>query len=236
MKELIERYIQAHEHAWSETTKRSERYRLRALNEVHVLGSLPAELWDYLEKQQGAYSRVTVWTRVSSFFDWLVESGHRTGPNPYRAWRKTNAKQFKYCYERKLPTIGFEEALRRIETIEDRPIREACLVLLRGGLRISELYTYDVGTNTVRGKGGKQRRVYCGPFSAFGGSDAKLRKSLTLLGLKPHMLRKIAATEFRRRGLRDEDLLLVMGWNSMETAKSYLKPLNEEEIAAKLTA
>lgn len=234
MKDLIERYIKAHEFSWSESTKRSERYRLIGLSPV--LDCVPDAVWEHLEKNFGAYSRITSWTRIVAFYDWLIESGLRPGPNQYRIWRKRNAKQFKHCYERKIPEIGFDEALRRIETIEDREIREACLILLRGGLRISELDTFDAGTNTVVGKGGKRRRVYCGSFVLAGRSHAELRNFLRPLGLKPHDLRKIAATEFRRRGLKDEDLLMVMGWNSMETARSYLKPLSEEEIAAKLTA
>ena len=233
MKELIEKYVNDQEHSWSVSTRRSERYRLRALESV-LHGDVPTELWKHLEENSGAYSRVTAWTRVVSFYDWLLEQGLREGANPYRIWRKRNARLFKHCYERRLPEIGFEEALRRVETIQDGAIRQACLVLLRGGLRISELNTFDAGTNTVLGKGGKRRRVYCGPFPAFGRSDAKLRGALALLRLKPHDLRKIAATEFRRRGLKDEDLLQVMGWNSMETAKSYLSPLTEKEIEKKL--
>jgi hypothetical protein len=239
MKEMIEQYVKAQEHSWSDTTRRSERYRLNAL--VPVLTGRPEDLWTHLEQNSGAYSRVTAWTRVVSLYDWMLESGFRSGTNPYRIWRKRNARLFKHCYQRRLPSIGFEEACRRIEAIEDRAVREACFSLLRRGLRISELDTFDPGTNTVLGKGGKRRRVY-GEVSQHRRPDAKLgsgfiarlRGCLALSGLKPHDLRKIAATEFRRRGLKEEDLLKVMGWTSMETAKSYLAPMKDEELEEKL--
>jgi integrase len=234
MKELIEKYVQYQEHSWSETTRRSERYRLLALESV-LTGDLPAELWEHLEKNYSSYSRVTGWTRVVSFYDWLLESGHKQGTNPYRIWRKRNARLFKHCYERKFPSIDYREAHRRIETIADGEIRSACLALLEGGLRISEIHTYDPGTATVRGKGGKRRKVYCEPFASIGRSDAGLRASLALLGLKPHDLRKLRATELRKRGLKEEDFLKVFGWTSMETAKSYLRPMKDEELEAKLT-
>jgi len=231
MEKLILSYIAAHDKAWAESSKRSELHRLRSV--APLINGNPSELWTYFEtKQLGKYSRVTYWTRVCDFYDWMLKNKHVQGSNPYREWRDENALQFKHAYERKLPDISYSEAKRRIETIPDTVVRQKCLQLLDGGLRYTESFT--VVDRHVIGKGGKRRKVYTDLNPEYRKSYTTLLRHLRGLGLKPHALRKLAATEFRRRGLKDEDLLKVMGWSSMSTAQSYLIPLTEEEIEKKL--
>jgi integrase len=220
MKELINEYITEQQGSWSESTKRSERYRLSSIVD-HLSG--PEQLWKYLEKNIRPYSRSTYWIRTITFYDWLQSGGHVSdGANPYREFRKKNARLFKHVYERRFPSIGFEEAQRRIETIEDRAVREACHALLGGGLRISELHTYDPGTGTVVGKGGKRRRVYCSPFSRVV-SSRDIRRALAVCGLKPHDLRKIFLTAVFKSGASNFELCKIAGWSSIATAINYIQ-------------
>jgi integrase len=224
----IEQYLNEHEKAWSQSTLRSERYRLQAVS--HVLGSGPDALWACLEERGiKPYSRVTYWTRVTDFYEWCISKGLEQSPNPYRKWRDENALQFKHTYERKQPSITYNEARARIESIRDRDIREACLLLLEGALRYCELRTFSPTDRTVTGKGSKPRRIYA-DGKRYTGSYDRIRGALKSLELRPHDLRKLGATRFASLGLREEDLCKVMGWNSIETALSYLQPKKEEEI------
>ena len=61
-------------------------------------------------------------------------------------------------------------------------------------------------------------------------SYSTLWRELKKVGLKPHDLRKIAGSKFVELGLNEYDLLKVMGWNNIETAKSYIAPKNSEKI------
>lgn len=243
MKELIKAYIDDKRHAWSATTKRSEHARLNAIAAVLTLP--PSKLWGRLS-HLNPYSRVTAWTRVCTFYDWLIENNHVDFPfNPYRAWRKVNAKQFKHVYRRKLPKIDYKEAKRRIENdILDREIRQKALELLSNGTRYSESNTttsanqrWPDDSSTVIGKGGKERRVYgqkSQEAEAFQKSYSTVLRALKGIGLTPHMLRKIFATHLARSGFKEADLCHVMGWTSFETARSYIAPMEEDEIASKI--
>jgi hypothetical protein len=233
MKTLIEAYIKDHSNAWTQATLKSERSRLHSIESQVDSGG--DGLWAYLDRLgMGRYSKVTYWTRLSHFYDWLVKNGHRTGNNPYKEWREKNARLFKHTYERKFPEISYSEAKRRIESLPDNGIREKCLQLLEGGFRYSESFT--LADRHVTGKGGKRRRAFTERNPDYRSSYSTLARSLAGIGLKPHSLRKLAATRFRDLGLREEDLLKVMGWSSMETAKSYLKPKSDEDLDQLLKA
>ena len=130
-KNMIENYIQEQTLAWSPTTIKSERSRLR--NVCNYLTDDPEYLWKNLGQYQ-SYTRATTWTRVCKFYDWLVEQGHKNS-NPYPKWRIKNARLFKHAYERKYPVVSFTEAKRLIGTISDESIRQRCYELLTGGLR-----------------------------------------------------------------------------------------------------
>jgi len=169
---------------------------------------------------------------VSAFIDWAIEENKFDGPNLFAKWRKDNARLFKHQYKRQTPEISFEEARERLQNISDPDIRRKGLELLCSGVRWSESFTFDPSTKTVVGKGAKPRRVYMpeNKGSDYKGTYSKFLRGLRTVGLKPHLLRKLAATEFYNRGLNEFDLLQVMGWNSIETAKSYIAPKKEDEI------
>jgi integrase len=233
MKQLVEQYINDHSKAWAKSTLRSERNRLNNLSSK--IDGDPEALWNYFEEiQLGKYARTTYWTRVSDFWDWLIKNGHEHGPNPYAEWRTTNALQFKYVYERRSPSLTFDEARRRVETIGNLRVREACQLLLEGGLRYCEIGTLNPIDRTVIGKGSKPRRIYSERNPGGNVPYHQIHRALRSVGLRPHDLRKLAASRFREIGLKEEDLCQVMGWESFETAKYYLKPKKESEIEALL--
>jgi integrase len=59
------------------------------------------------------------------------------------------------------------------------------------------------------------------------------RYHLNKVGLKPHTLRKLCASKLARQDkIKEQDLLKVFGWASMETASIYLQAKNNEELAA----
>lgn len=58
-------------------------------------------------------------------------------------------------------------------------------------------------------------------------------RELKKVGLKPHDLRKLCATELKRQGMSDIDLMKAMGWESITTAKAYLIPLEEAAMEEK---
>lgn len=225
MMKLIDLYIESKQLAWALTTLRSEESRLHSVESA--LDDNPLTLWKELGRRGlKPYSKATLWTRVVDFYDWCIEEGHRQGPNPYKTFRKKNAKQFKNVYQKQLPEIGFEEARRRIETIKDPTIRGKALHLLSGGLRFAESFTQEDGR--VVGKGGKVRAVYAQSIEeGSGASYQAVRRALARLGLKPHTLRKIFASRLVEVGANEFELCEVMGWKSLQTASSYVKARNE---------
>lgn len=230
MDKLISQYLKDHEKSWSQSSLKSEASRLSSL--APALDGNPETLWAHLEaKGLGKYTRVTYWTRASDFWAWLIRKGHKQGPNPYENWREEHGRLFKHTYQRRQPDVTYSEARARIETISDINVRQACQLLLDGGLRVSELRSVD-SEGFVTGKGGKRRKLYSDIRLSSTPSYSTVRRALHLLGLKPHDLRKIRATDLRRRGLQDEDLCKVFGWEDFNTAKAYLAPLKDEEIEA----
>lgn len=226
MKNLIDSYIKDHELAWSQTTIKSERARL--IQVADFLNKNPDYLWDCLNKRGiKPYSRVTIWTRVCNFWDWGIEHKHFEGSNPYKAWRQINARLFKNAYQRKTPEISLKDAEKRIAQINDSAIKLKAFELLRSGLRFTESLSPD--SDVVIGKGGKKRTIYVSQ-TKYSGGYIKFWRELKKVGLKPHMLRKIKATDLLRKGMDQVTLCEVMGWSSFETARSYLAPLKKEEI------
>lgn len=225
MQSLMTKYFEAHALAWAPSTQKSEAHRLGSVIE-HINGN-PEALWKAL-KDLAPYSRLTTWTRVTHFYAWLIEFGHAPGPNKYKQFKRTNARLFKHVYETRTPTISFEEAYKRISGIEDEATRAHASRLLLGGLRFTE--SLSESDSRVLGKGSKQRKV-------FGGEEGSqvpyhtLRRALGQVGLRPHDLRKLCATELARQGLAEADLCKVMGWSSFTTAKAYIAPLKDEAIS-----
>ena len=219
----IDSYIQDMELRWSETTKRSERARLERW--APAIDGNPATLWAAV-RHLAPYSRTTTWTRVVAYVDWTIETGHQTGPNPYRAFRSKNFKQFKNTYQRRVPQLSFEEAVARINTLSAPGIREKALQLLYSGMRWSESLTLQDGW--VIGKGGKRRRVpqrAQGVSAPLSSSYHAFYRELRKVGLKPHDLRKLALNHYVAAGANPFELAAIAGWSSINTAQSYIETL-----------
>lgn len=229
MKELIHRYIEDRKLAWSPTTLRSELYRLREVQEI--LDGNPQRLWDHLASRQKPYSRVTSWTRVTAFWDWMVREGLMTGSNPYHAFRQKNARLFKHVYQTKTPAVSFDEAAKRLNLLTGRA-RGLGLQMLGTGERFFESQQETDDRGRVVGKGSKPRHTYRpeAPGEAGSISYASFRRALQAVGLAPHDLRKLFATRMAELGATEVDLLKAMGWSSMETAKRYLQPKKDDVL------
>jgi integrase len=229
VKTLIEQYLTDKQDAWAESTLASERHRLNSVAEV--LDGDPDKLWKSI-KGLAPYTRVTVWTRVTHFWGWAIEYGHVPGPNRYKQWKDKHGRQFRNAYTPKLPEITFAEAQARIQGLADSGVRRKALELLYGGLRYTESLTYDAQSKSVIGKGSKPRRVYVPPVEGevYKGTYRTFLRRLSEVGLKPHTLRKLAATQLARHGVEQFDLCKVMGWVDPKTAMIYVAPLKEEEM------
>lgn len=228
MKELITSYLDDMKLAWTPSTLRSERYRLNAV--VEVLDGNPSRLWDLLEsKGIKPYSRVTTWTRVTRFWDWLIEKGHRNGPNNYNGFRQRNARLFKNAYVRTSPSLSFEQANIKIGKLKDNQVRSKARELLQTGMRYSESFTLQDGR--VVGKGGKSRRVFSDSSvqASYNKSYSTFRRQLAECGLKPHDLRKLFLTELVNNGANEFELREIAGWSDLNTAASYIK-VNENKL------
>lgn len=215
MKETIENYIHSKRYAWGELTMLNERYRLLALAEV--IDGDPERLWGHLLKEGiKPYTRKQTWIAVSAFWDFAS-----TGANPYRRFKKKNGRLFRHCYERRPAEMSVEECKKRIERIEAKESRKLAELLLLTGCRYSEFQTLKDGK--VRGKGGKVRELavdvkpYRYPFNR-----TTFYRHLKKVGLKPHDLRKIRASSVVEKGANLFELLAIFGWESAETAKSYI--------------
>lgn len=217
MGEYIQEYIIERESKWAASTLKSESARLRAVKES--LDGNPLTLCG-VTRRLSRYSKVTTWTRVIDYVDWLIEQGKISGPNPYRRYRRDNNKEFKNAYKREHPKISYKEALLRVSSIKDERIREAATVILKTGLRAHELSTFENGS--VVGKGGKRRDVYYrGKVPQV--SYIRLYRQLKAVGLKPHDLRKLFASRLVEKGANEFQLTELMGWSSINTALSYVR-------------
>ncbi len=229
IKELINRYLEGRKFSWSESTLKSEGYRLRALA-PHLTGD-PLNLWQHIEQNLRPYSRVTTYTRATAFWQWCIDRGYLekdSKENRYEAFRKENKKLFKSSYERKKAPCSFEEAKGRINQIGNPAIRLKALSLLMHGLRYSELATVEDGS--IYGKGDKRRILYGMDVPSEVLVEIKnisysaVHSALREVGLKPHDLRKVFATRLVEKGINHFDLCEVMGWASIQTAQCYIAP------------
>jgi len=218
LQKLVDKYIKANELAWSPSTARSERSRLRAA--LRLLDGSPETLWEGLQSK-GAYTRRTTFTRVIDFWSWLIEIGY-TQENPYAQWRRRHARLFKHVYRRKYPKISFEDARKRIDSISDTAVKRKAHTILNSGLRVSE-YDNRAGSGVV-GKGGKFRVTFSRDIGREKVSYHRFWRALKAVGLRPHDLRKIAATRLAEVGANEADICKIMGWSSFQTAKNYIDP------------
>lgn len=220
LSQKIEAYLKDHETAWSYTTLRSERSRLNSC--LHKLDAGPEALYAWaLARPMKPYAIRTLFVRVTQLEAWSGES------TVYRTWFRRHKNTFKHVYTRNEVGIPRVEAIKRIEQLDEHT-RETALSLLTTGLRISEMQRATEGS--VVGKGGKRRKVY-GTIKA-SVPVWELRAKLKTVGLKPHDLRKLCATELALRGATAADLCAIMGWSSITTAFRYLEPREEHKLRA----
>lgn len=223
---LIEKYLDTKKLAWEETSLKSERSRLLANVPGMKLG--PQEHYLKLKDTHGPLTIKTTFMRLSAF----EKFAH--GTTKYRDFMKTHRNLFKHAYEKEKIEIGFEEAVQRIKGIKDPVVRAKAVQLIQSGSRWSESFTLDTN-GVVTGKGRKRRKLYNVSPVEFPYSYATfLRKLKKATGLKPHSLRKLFATRALALGLSIQELMEVMGWESMETAASYLQSRKEDELASQL--
>lgn len=229
---LYTEYLESKKDKWSVTTLRSERYRLaKILPQIDL--TRPDAAWAMIKKEMASYSRVTAWNRLVSFSEWLIKKG-LLQTNEFSQFRQDNPGVFRNAYERRIPEMGYEEAVNRINRIPQRS-REKALQLLRNGLRFTESGTLRNGR--VYGKGGKARRVFNDKTAVlYGRSYSTFVRDLATQGLTPHMLRKIAVLELRKKGADVFTLTKFAGWSSITTAQSYAEAADSEveQLVSKL--
>lgn len=234
MREIYAKYIEAKKIGWTEASVRSESIRLNKV--MHLLDGDANKLWNEMVGRYGRHTRVTVFNRVSCFYDWAIKKGHIAGPNPYAIFREENPRLFQNFYVRKPSTLSFMDANRRVELIQDLQIRRKCLQLLTTGMRFTESNTLTP-EGYVTGKGNKIRKVY--PMASLAeviaiDYRAGLR-ALKKVGINGfHMLRKIFLTECVRKGMNTFDLKTTAGWASLNTADSYIAA-NQQSIQEKIS-
>jgi hypothetical protein len=220
--ELINKYIKSQKQSWTDTTLRSECYRLRTVAKLVSDVSNAKRVHDELSNCLKPYSLVTTWTRLVQYYDWLIEQGLVEGENPLKAFREKNKRLFKNSYVRKPASLSFEEARNRVNLLMGTPYFGLATFLLETGCRYTESLGFD--GEYVVGKGGKKRRVYTGRKNpSFKHSYAAFYNALKKVGLKPHDLRKIALSKLVEYGANVFELCEIAGWSSLNTAQSYIK-------------
>jgi integrase len=227
---LVDEYIKSKRLAWARTSQKNERSRLN--KHAPCVLEDPADVYDRLKATMKPYSIKTLFVRLGLFYQWMIDNDKvPPSKNHWKQFMASHANLFKHAYQTERLTVTYAEARERIETI-DEPWRTAALQLLEGGLRSCELRTFD--GECVIGKGSKPRTVffrddlktfrYTGCYSA-------LYKRLKAVGLKPHTLRKLCATEFGNQDkVGDMDMLEVFGWNSIDTSKRYRQPKRRDQL------
>ena len=222
-------YIQAMEFSWADSSKRSESSRLNG--RYGLIDGDALKFWESLKELQ-PYARTTYWTRVTSFYQWLIENGKVQGPNPYQAFRNKYKKFFKNTYVRKPCKKTYQEAKAFILALP--PQYEDCknrlLLLLEGALRRTESHTLTED-GYVLGKGGKMRKVYVpkieGPMAEQSRYSTMLR-ILKPFGITPHKLRSIRLTKAAEDGAEMAELVEIAGWSGPGPAMSYIAARDEK--------
>ena len=232
--EQVNQYIKSKQGSWAATSTRSESSRLHT-----ILAFLSMTDAEKLYSQLAAagklpYTIKTTFIRVGDFFEYCYPSH----PNPYKDLLKRDSKRFKNAYIPERLAVNFNDAKEKISEMKDERCRKLAYFILHSGLRAREALSYS-GSDSgwVMGKGARMRRVFnseLAPVRNEGVTYLTFYRSLRAVGLKPHTLRKLAATEMAKGGLKEADLLHVMGWSSMQTASIYLQPTNDAALESRL--
>ena len=228
MEQAIKQYLDSKRLSWSPTTLRSEGARLYAMQSLLALDG--ASLYKALtEKGLKPYTIKTAFTRIAEYRAF-------TGDPSIKQFIKANANLFKNAYTKERLDVTIEEARERIARMESKELQQMANFLLATGLRAQEALSYD-GSGTVMGKGARKRRIFNSEQAVVGPHNIKyidLYNGLKSVGLKPHTLRKLAATALVGAGFKEADLMYVMGWNNIQTASSYLQPQKDSDIERKM--
>lgn len=216
MLDLISAYLKENELAWAPKTLILKRQILSYHKEV-ITGD-PKVLWERISQTQTGLTRVTTWQTICGFWD-FAKKGEA---NPYREFRKKNARLFKDQYVRKTTSETMKGAREKIESITDPSIKRKALELLLTGMRWSESLTYKDGM--IVGKGNLPRKV---DLPKIDGPELTCHyrtfiRALEDVGLKPHALRKIYLTECVNSGANVFELQQMAGWKSLQSALSYI--------------
>lgn len=221
---MIKAYIDSKKNQWSKTTLKSEASRLHA-NRL-LLDRLPEEACLQLGRRMSAYAVKTTMIRLSDYKAFI-------GDHSWRTFLRDNSKLFQNAYVKERLDITFEEAKDKIALLSP-DVRDIATELLISGARISELLSHKQGR--VIGKGGRVRDLFMKcpskTFDQF--SYNEVYHEFKKVGLKPHTLRKLAATRMVEMGFNEMDLMRVMGWSQIATAACYLQPKRDEEIRRRL--
>jgi hypothetical protein len=221
MKDFINEYLQSKQGSWADSTLRSEKARLQNV----PLDGNPTNLYKHLQSLK-PYTRCTTWTRVADFWQWMMDRGHRMGPNPYTSFRQSNSKQFKNAYTREVLDVTYEGALEAIRTLRPEFAQKA-MELISSAQRWCEC---NQTGNIVVGKGGKIRQNLNESGTSFAHSYTTFYRELKKVGLKPHTLRKLALTRAVQNGATEFDLMAIAGWSSIGPASSYIQPRKKIEL------
>jgi integrase len=238
MKTLAEQYIESKKLAWSPSTIRSETYRLRAVDMKLVKDA--TKQYEHLASKLKPYALKTMFIRLTDFYEWMLEQGHASGHNIYRKFMKDNARLFKYAYKKEEVNVDFEDAIRRINKLQNPEVREAAIFYVKTGLRYFELAKVEDGH--VVGKGGFRRAVLIPAglrVPTLTASYSSFLQALKKVGLRPHVLRKVYANRLLRAGWTQADVMAALGWRSLQTVSSYQQSLSTEQLrqrAAELVA
>jgi integrase len=222
----INNYLELKDKLWTNATYKSERARL--MSNIDYLNMKPHDAYVALKaKGVAPYTIKTLFIRFASFFK--VVHPKDTAFSQFLA---ENPQLFRNVYTRERAPCTFEEAK---ELIEKLPFdsRYMANYMLKSGLRISEMYQVRVdqdGSLYVVGKGGKRRKVYMKETPKHLVAKHEFAAELKKIGLKPHTLRKLLATELFKRDFKAQELCSIMGWSKLETALSYLQNRNESAI------
>jgi integrase len=229
--ELVDQYIKSKKLAWARTSQKNERARLNK-HGSHVLDN-PFEYYEVLKKRMKAYSIKSTFVRLGKFYEFLMDiEAIPMAKNPWKAFLTDNAMTFKYSYQPERLKVKFKEAQAKINSMPEYQYRMASRQMLEAGLRYCELRTFD-GVKVI-GKGSKPRTVFMShelKSFRYTGSYTPLYKSLVAVGLKPHSLRKLCATEFSRNpNVKDQDTCKFFGWSSIETSIKYRQPHDDSRM------
>jgi integrase len=227
MRETADLYLASKANSWAPTTIKSEAARLNRIVEVCDGKTVPDQ-WLAVCGVYGHYARVTAWTRLAALRQWALERGHSQGVNEHARFREDNARLFKNAYQRRPAAATLQDLRAAVAREQEGPVSDKLAHLLENGLRYAESLTHKDGQ--VVGKGGKVRATILPNGPAKHASYAAVRAACRRLGVRPHDLRKALATDLYRRGLREIDICEVMGWSSIDTARSYVRPMAIEEV------